>query len=295
MDTTALLTNPFLFGSTWLRADFHLHTKADKEFTYEGEENQFVTQFVEKLKQANIGIGVITNHNKFEYGEFKALRKKALKEDIFLLPGVELSVNDGANGIHLLVIFSDTWISNGDDHIDPSLTASFAGKTPDRYQNENGRSNDSLTGTLEKLQGYHKDFFVIFAHVEQKSGLWEEMKGGRLEELGANPVFQRHTLGFQKVRTNDERQKVKEWLGNTYPAEVEGCDAKSLESIGKGKSCYLKLGDFSFAAVSTRYWTVLTGFPMKFLNISILIFVASLLKVAFSITKRFIFPLNSIV
>jgi chromosome segregation protein len=249
MDTTELLTNPFLFGSTWLRADFHLHTKADKEFTYEGEENQFVAQFVEKLKQTNIGIGVITNHNKFEYGEFKALRKKALKEDIFLLPGVELSVNDGANGIHLLVIFSDAWINNGDDHINPFLTASFAGKTPNQYENENGRSNDSLTVTLEKLQGYHKDFFVIFAHVEQKSGLWEEMKGERLEDLGANPVFQRHTLGFQKVRTHDERQKVKEWLGNTFPAEVEGCDAKSLESIGKGESCYLKLGEFSFAEV----------------------------------------------
>jgi hypothetical protein len=189
-----------------------LHTKADKEFTYECEENQFVTQFVEKLKQASIGIGAITNHNKFDCGEFKALRKKALKQDIFLLPGVELSVSDGANGIHLLVIFSDAWISNGDDHINPFLTASFAGKTPSQYENENGRSSDSLLETLKKLQNYHKDFFVIFAHVEQKSGLWKEMQGGRLQELGANPLFRQYTLGFQKVRTDDDRQKVKQWL-----------------------------------------------------------------------------------
>ena len=249
MDSTELSTNPFVYGSAWLRADFHLHTKADKEFTYEGEENLFVTRFVEKLKQANIGIGVITNHNKFDYGEFKALRKRALKEDIFLLPGVELSVNDGANGIHLLVIFSGAWISNGDDHINPFLTASFTGKTPNQYENENERSNDSLTETLKKLQIYHKDFFVIFAHVEQKSGLWKELQGGRLKELGVNPLFRQYTLGFQKVRTDDERQKVKLWLNNAYPAEVEGCDSKSLEQIGKGETCYLKLGEFSFAAV----------------------------------------------
>jgi len=28
----------FQNGSVWLRADFHLHTKADKDFTYKGEE-----------------------------------------------------------------------------------------------------------------------------------------------------------------------------------------------------------------------------------------------------------------
>jgi hypothetical protein len=34
MDTNKL----FQSGSIWLRADFHLHTKADKEFAYTGEE-----------------------------------------------------------------------------------------------------------------------------------------------------------------------------------------------------------------------------------------------------------------
>jgi len=107
----------FKHGSIWTRADFHLHTKADKEFLYSGEENAFVTSYVEGLKQACIGVGVITNHNKFDAGEFKALRKKALKEEIFLLPGVELSVNDGSNGIHSIIVFSDDWIADGNDYI----------------------------------------------------------------------------------------------------------------------------------------------------------------------------------
>ena len=101
---------PFQNGSSWMRADFHLHTKADKEFKYTGEENSFVNDYVDALKKADIRIGAITNHNKFDVGEYNALRKKAKKNGILLLPGVELSVNDGANGVHTLIIFSQEWI-----------------------------------------------------------------------------------------------------------------------------------------------------------------------------------------
>lgn len=89
---TSWITNPFEYGTAWVRADFHLHTKADKEFKYEGEENAFITTYVEKLRDADIRIGLIANHNKFDIGEFKALRTKAKKEGIGLLPGVELSI-----------------------------------------------------------------------------------------------------------------------------------------------------------------------------------------------------------
>ncbi len=92
-------------GSRWLRADFHLHTKADKEFSYSGDENSFNSAYVDALSKAGIRVGVITNHNKFALDEFKALRKKARKKDIYLLPGVELSVKEGSNGVHMLVVF----------------------------------------------------------------------------------------------------------------------------------------------------------------------------------------------
>ncbi len=36
----SLENNLFQNGATWLRADFHLHTKADGEFSYTGEENR---------------------------------------------------------------------------------------------------------------------------------------------------------------------------------------------------------------------------------------------------------------
>jgi len=244
----------FKYGSTWLRADFHLHTKADKEFKYNGEDNAFVSDYVNGLKSASIQLGVITNHNKFDKDEFKALRKKEKKENIYLLPGVELSVNDGANGVHTLVVFSDKWLENGNDYINQFLNVAFEGKTPNEYEKENGRSSLGLIDTIKKLEGYNRDFFIIFAHVEQSSGFWNELDGGRLEEIGKNDIFKRRVLGFQKVVTHDVndrvcRVKVKRWLDQSYPPEIEGSDCKSVNEIGKGEKCFIKLGAFTFDAV----------------------------------------------
>ncbi|WP_419584389.1 PHP domain-containing protein, partial [Thiolapillus sp.] len=139
-------------GSQWLRADFHLHTKADKEFSYQDNDNEFVRRYVEALKQAGIGVGVITNHNKFNVDEFKALRKRARKESILLLPGVELSVNDGSNGVHVLIVFSESWLDNGNDYVSPFITTMFPGKSPEEYENENARSDKNILQVVEELE-----------------------------------------------------------------------------------------------------------------------------------------------
>ena len=247
------MENIFLYGATWLRSDFHLHTKADNEFKYSGDEDFYYSAYVDALDKADIRIGIISNHNKFDTDEFKALSKTAKNRKILLLPGVELSVNDGANGIHTIIVFSGEWLENG-DYINQFLNVAFEGRTPAQYENENGRSSLNLIDTIKKLEGYQKDFFIVFAHVEQSGGLWKELDGGRLQELGKDEFFKRRTLGFQKVRTHDKpdekcRVKVRNWLNDTYPAEIEGSDPKNVEQIGQGKSCYLKLGAFTFEAV----------------------------------------------
>lgn len=249
-------------GSIWIKADFHLHTKADKEFGYTqseedrkngySPENTFSNDYVNSLKTANINIGMITNHNKFDKNEFDCLRKKAKKENIFLIPGVELSVNEGANGVHVLIAFSDEWISDGKDFINPFLTSVFAGKIPEAYENENGKTDKNLIDVIQSLNGFNKDYFIIFAHVEQTCGLFNECKGGKLQEW-TNDCYaslRAHTLGLQKVRTEEKRDNFKRWLNGWYLAEVEGSDCKSLSEIGaKSGECWLKLGELSFSAV----------------------------------------------
>ncbi len=239
----------FKHGSAWARADFHLHTRKDKEFKYLGEEPYFVTSYIEGLKTAGIRVGVIANHNKFDLQEFKVLQKQARKEEILLLPGMELSVKDGSNGVHVVVVFSDEWIRNPENtnYVQNFINVTFA--TQSNFENENSRSNHDLLETIRELNKFERDYFFVFAHVEEKNGLWGGLAGGRIKDLGENELFRRRTLGFQKVRTRELREKVREWLGDWYPAEVEGSDCKSVDQIGQGRTCFLKIGDFAFEAV----------------------------------------------
>ena len=243
----------FRNGSTWLRADFHLHTNADKEFVYTDDPNFYHSFYIDSLEKNGVHIGVISNHNKFDHDEFKTLRKAGKKRGVFLLPGLELSVKDGANGIHVIAVFDESWI-DGSDRINAFLQVAFTGKTPDEYENANGRCALDLMGTIRELERFCKDYFLVFAHVEEKCGLWRELGGGRIEELRGEELFVKRALAFQKVRTHDVpdracRVKVKKWLEDVYPAEVEGSDPKSIEEIGKGEACFLKVGAFSFDAV----------------------------------------------
>lgn len=229
------LLKVFDHGSTWLRADFHLHTKEDKEFKYAGAENEFVNQYIDKLKEENISLAVITNHNKFAYLEYKALSKKARKEEIYVLPGVELSVNDGANGIHTIVVFDpEQWLASGNDLISQFLTSTFSGTV--NYENANGRSNHSLIQTIELLNNFQKNYFLIMAHIEQRSGFLEELDGGRISDLAKNRLFRKAVLGFQKLSARDKLTNLNLWFNDQLPALVEGSDAKSIDEIGKGEN-----------------------------------------------------------
>ena len=238
----------FESGLQYVRADFHLHTSKDKEFTYSGESTSFVGDYVSALKNASINVGIITNHNKFDIEEYKAIRKAAKKQDIFILPGVELTVKEGANGIHTLIVFNpEEWLENGNNHIQTFLTAAFA--TISNPENCNTKSIFDLKNVFDQLDAYGRDYFIVFAHVDQNSGLFSECRGGLLESLAGFAPFRHRVLGLQKSRTRDNLGKFEKCCGY-LPALVEGSDPKSISDIGKGDRCtYLKIGEYSYAAI----------------------------------------------
>lgn len=235
-------------GLQYVRADFHLHTRKDKEFVYSSEQNSFVNDYVSKLKLANINVGIITNHNKFDKDEYNAIRKAAKKQDILILPGVELTIKEGANGIHTLIVFNpEEWLENGNDHIQTFLTAAFA--TIPNPENRNVKSIYDLKKVFEQLDAYGRDYFVVFAHVDQNSGIFSECKGGLLESLAGLTSFKNRVLGLQKSRSRDNLNQFERCFG-FLPALVEGSDPKSITDIGKGDKCtYLKIGEYSYAAI----------------------------------------------
>jgi predicted ATPase len=267
------MNNIFLNGSCWLRADFHAHTRADKEFQYSPNEGitdtvgNFAKEYVTKLSSEGVQVAAITNHNKFDLEEFKQLSKRGKKKDILFLAGTELSVNDGANGVHCLIIFSESWYDNaeGEDYINLFLTQVFE-DTANR-ENENARCKKNLNDVLKLLKERKdkgKDSFVILAHVEDRCGFFNEFEGGRIQSIVKEKHFQELVLGLQKVRTHDKYLTWEKWfknVGATMPSQVEGSDCKDMNQVGtahqqkdisgekKDRTTYIKIGHPSFDAV----------------------------------------------
>lgn len=238
----------FKYGSELIRFDCHLHTNADKEFKCDLEEEEYITGYVNKLNTEEIGVGVITNHNKFNQSEFKKIYGLAKKKGILLLPGVELSVKEGKHGIHTLIVFDPKDWVDSTESINHLLHSSFMNVTPNR-ENQNAKCEWDLNNLFAELDKYKKDYFIIFAHVDDKSGLFNECDGGVLSTLSKNPHFSHRVLGLQKSNSHDNYRLGSQHMGNNLP-RLEGSDPSSIDKIGKGKNkTYLKLGNLSYQSV----------------------------------------------
>jgi len=260
---TSIDDKQFPRGAEWVRADFHVHTLKDpgasrKVFRdqYRGvnenghdKANAFPKDWIGRLKQEQIRVAVVTNHNHFDRDEYKTLRQMGAKEEILVLPGVELGIKDGGGGIHTLIVFNpDGWVNNPeqDDRINRFLASQFQ-SPPD----EGTRTKDDFCHCLELLDGVKVDYFVVFAHVQSDNGLFQELAGDNLAHMidGCGKRWSERVLGLQKLKQLDA---VKGRWPKTQPipALVEGSDPKCIEEVGKSdRGCYLKLGELSFEAV----------------------------------------------
>jgi len=143
------------------------------------------------------------------------------------LPGVELSVKEGASSVHMLVVFNPTeWISNGVDHISRMVGSMFLGI--DDPGNENTCTENDMLTVIHELDKQNKDYFIVCAHVEQKKGFWEECGGSLIEKLSSDVAFKRRVLGFQKVRTRDKIKKVHDWMGYDIVINVDDIEKEYL-------------------------------------------------------------------
>lgn len=249
--------NIFTNGSVWLRADFHLHTNADKEFLYSGASNDFLRQYIDQLVAQGIGIGVITNHNKFDKEQFKALKKGTKKQQIGLFPGIEFSLKEG---IHILIVFDDPWYQGNTDHINEFLVSAFLGKANYNippYPN----SHLDLAETVKILDQMKFDYFLVLAHPDDTNGLFEVLTARTKEDFVRQETFRR-VLAMQKSGNLQNYRNVCEWAGRDI-ACVEGSDHAQggIPAIGQGRKSYLKVGAFSFEAI--KYALIDQGYRVR--------------------------------
>lgn len=250
-------------GSKYLKADFHLHTKADKEFKTEiSNYEEYAEKYVNELKRNDIKIGAITNHNKFDKDEFEIIQSAAMNSGIFLLPGVELSVNDGKGGLHTLIIFEPEDAEkdvNNTSKIEKFLNLAFKSKSHFDDKGDPLRCDLNLDNTIKELNDLKCHYFIVLAHANNDCGFFKELGGGRIKDFLRSGYFRKYILACQDVSGSSKSTFVNNWVKevakesgrneiNYIPAFISASDPKKIEDIGT-KYSYLKIGDYSFDAV----------------------------------------------
>ena len=245
-------------GAIWARADFHLHTISERGASrksyraeFNGREADFPQAFVDKLKEQEIRIAVITNHNSFDLEEFKKIAKKARKENILALPGIELGVQGGKSTIHTLVVFDPANLNSNNDFINRFLNGVFPGGSP----GEGSATNCSLPDCITRLEELGESYFIIFAHVESDNGLLNDVTKTALKPIYdsiGKDAWERRIVGLQGGRSQLEWVEQKLPEGMPIPASVAGSDpATSINQVGRTEQgvCYLKVSELTFHSV----------------------------------------------
>ena len=233
-------------GAVWLKADFHMHTRADREYDKKyRDDDQFIPKYIARMETTDTRIGVITNHNKFDRDEFVALKKAARKKDICLFPGIEFSLKEG---LHLLIVFDEKWYQGQTDNINLFITNAFYGI--DNYDMPPyPNSGFSLKETVEALDKIGLDYFLVIPHPDDANGLFKVLGGRTLEAFIKADEFN-EVIALQKSGNRENYNKIIQLADRDF-ACVEGSDNAQggIESIGSGRITYVKIGSFSFEAI----------------------------------------------
>ena len=249
-------TNLFNNGSKWLKMDLHLHTISDKSFHYSGI--SFVQDYVNELKKKSVNIAAITNHNQFSYDEYLSLSEKCDEENIWVLPGVELTVNDGKYGLHVLIIFSDTEIKKK-DFINDFLTIGFESKNRFDSTNNPLPCNFGLPEIIDKLDSFGHDYLLIPAHVDNDKGFFKSFNSAIYKGFIEKGLFREKIIAFQDINNSSKHnfeRILKEVYGDSYlsriPAYVSFSDSKKIADLGLHPH-FIKLGCYDFKALKFAF------------------------------------------
>lgn len=256
----------FTNGANWVKVDFHLHSPFVHSFKLPSGINlssatdisKLIEDYVKKIKEHEIEICAITDYQQIRKEWFVPFQQTAAKNDIFVFPGVELSVTFG-RGLHILLIFeynSDIDAINRyihSLHRNPQEDLISSDRSHRDIQLENKTIRDVLIDFKEKF-----DVLIIFPHPEDKNGLLRESQpkeaaefiklADAIEFISESSKSKLISTGFLDKKTVEEKLSV-----------IENSDPKSLEEIGckkrneKTRCTYLKLSSASINAFRVTF------------------------------------------
>lgn len=170
-----------------MKIDLHLHTKKCKQGD-SSKRNIEVTRFIREMKENDVGICAITNHNHFDIDEYEKILQEA--PELIVFPGIELDIKYKGEHYHIIVMCNP-------------------GKRKDFYHhfdNDSNRNYDSFFINYEEFISLIKNFepedIIVFPHfldkdkerslnVDAKDQLREDLKGylvilepGKMQTMG---------------------------------------------------------------------------------------------------------------
>ena len=245
-------------GANWIKVDFHLHSPYVHSFTLphginlDKDLEKLVELYLNKLIEKEIKIAAITDYQQIRKDFFEKLQTKAREKEIYIFPGIELSVNYG-RGLHVLIIFEyqedidgiNSYIRALDQNPQQSLIYD------DRIHRDINLQKD-LKIILEEITSKF-NCLIIYPHPNDKNGILNSFQSKEAAEL----------LKFaDAIEFIDESNKnklistgvlKKSFFENI--AIIENTDPKSINEIGSKqrnnqiRTTYLKLSSVSINAI----------------------------------------------
>ena len=239
MSTEDILREPA--GAVWNKVDLHLHSPGVSSFRCPNGSDlesdagrQAVAElYVEALVAAKIRVGALTDYNGVREPWFALIRALARNRGIALLPGAELSFQEGEHGLHVLAIFPgdrDTAaINRAIDGLDRDP------QDPLRRDDRSHRDIQPRDSVVEALRRLREQLgcLLIPPHPTTHKGVFKTYKPKQaatfLEELRPDGLEKCSKGDLQRVA--DTGVVGAQWLDQL--ALLDFSDPKSIEQIVK--------------------------------------------------------------
>jgi len=248
----------FKNGANWVKADFHLHSPFVHSFTLPNGVNlnndldNLVELYLNKLIDQEIKIAAITDYQQIRKEFFEKLQTKAREKEIYIFPGIELSVNYG-KGLHILIVFE---YHEGIDGINSYIRALDQNPQQNLVNEDRSHRDINLQKDLKIILEEIKAKFnclIIYPHPNDKNGLLNSSQPKNAAE------FLKYADAIEFVEDNEiKRIKDTNILEKSFfdnLSIVENTDPKSFDEIGAKqrnnniRTTYLKLSTVSINAI----------------------------------------------
>lgn len=195
-------------GARWWKVDLHTHSPASEDYgkgpSQAALRSRTPKEWLLDFMKAEIDCVAVTDHNSGAWIDKLADALNGLRaekpegfRELFLLPGVEISVNGGT---HLLAVFGANKTASD---IDSALGACGFEGQKGSGASQTTKSFFEVVAEIERLGG-----LAIPAHVDKDSGLFKLTGSTLAQALGATTIFamELSDLGYAKPTSFAERK-----------------------------------------------------------------------------------------